>query len=139
MKFDVPITIVSKPVDEAKIGADLFAGQNLGAPILFEGLSSKLQKVFKIISIESDMHKYIVKIKNISSDKLNGVTVKLSGLLEGLFETSPTLEGFSEWNSGEEKKIMYETKQNVSALVSILEDNQQRNIRLQTSVSSDFF
>jgi len=139
LKFDVPITVVSKPIDEAKIGVDLFAGQRSGAPNLFEGLSSKLQKVFKIISIESDMHKYIVKIKNISSDKLDGVTVKLSGLLEGLFETPPTLEGFNKWNSGEEKEIMYETKQNVSALVMILEDNQQKKIRLQKPLSSDFF
>ncbi|MCJ7649361.1 MAG: hypothetical protein MUP85_12160 [Candidatus Lokiarchaeota archaeon] len=139
MKFNIPITIVSKPVDEAKIGVDLFAGQSSSAPTLFEGLSSKLQKVYKIISIDSDMDKYIVKIKNITSDKLYGVTVKLSGLLEGLFETPPTLEGFSEWNSGEEKEIIYATKQNVSALITILEDNSQRNIRIQTSVSSDFF
>ncbi len=139
MKFNIPITVVSKPVDEAKIGVSLFAGQNSSAPTLFEGLSSKFQKVFKIISIDSDMDKYIVKIKNASKDKLHGVTVKLSGLLEGLFETISTLEGFSEWNSGEEKEIMYETKQNVSALITILEDNEQKNIRLQTSVSSDFF
>jgi len=139
MKFNIPITIVSKPVDEAKIGVDLFAGQSSSAPTLFEGLSSKLQKVYKIISIDSDMDKYIVKIKNITSDKLYGVTVKLSGLLEGLFETPPTLEGFSEWNSGEEKEIIYKTKQNVSALITILEDNSQRIIRIQTSVSSDFF
>ena len=85
------------------------------------------------------MDKYIVKIKNISSDTLTGVTVKLSGLLEGLFETPPTLEGFNEWNSQEEKEITYETKQNVSGLVTILEDNQQKIIRLQTPVSSDFF
>ncbi|TFG23282.1 MAG: hypothetical protein EU532_13610 [Promethearchaeota archaeon] len=48
VKFDIPITIVSKPVDEAKIGEDFFAGRNSAAPSLFEGLSSKLQKVFKI-------------------------------------------------------------------------------------------
>jgi hypothetical protein len=139
MKFNIPITIVSKHVDEAKIGVDLFAGQSSGAPTLFEGLSSKLQKVFKIVSIDSDIDKYSVKIKNISKDKLNGVTVKLSGLLEGLFETPPTIEGFNKWNPGEEKEVTYETKQNVSSLVTILEDNQQKNIRLQTSVSADFF
>ncbi len=139
MKFNIPITIVSKHVDEAKIGVDLFAGQSSGAPTLFEGLSSKLQKVFKIVSIDSDIDKYTVKIKNISKDKLNGVTVKLSGLLEGLFETPPTIEGFNKWNPGEEKEVSYETKQNVSSLVTILEDNQQKNIRLQTSVSADFF
>ncbi|MHA1670563.1 MAG: hypothetical protein ACTSV5_08275 [Promethearchaeota archaeon] len=139
MKFNVPITIISKPVDETKIGVDFFASQSSSAPSLFEGLSSKLQKVFRIISIDSDMDKYIVKIKNITKDELNGVTVKLSGLLEGLFETPPTLEGFNEWNSGEEKEIIYETKQNVSALISILEDNTQKSIRIQTPVSTDFF
>lgn len=138
LKFSIPITLVSKPIDEEKIGIDLFAGQGTGAPLLFEGLSSKLQKIFKIESIDSDMEKYIVKIKNISSNKLAGVTVKLSGLLEGLFETAPTLEGFSEWNPQEEKEIMYETKQDISGLITILEDNQQKIIRLQTPVSSDF-
>ena len=139
IRFDVPITIVSKPVDEGKIGEDFFAHQNASAPSLFEGLSSKLQKVFQISSIDSDMDKYTIKIKNTTKDTLNGVSVKVSGLLEGLFESTPILKGFNKWKSGEEKEVKYETKQNVSALITILEDNDQKNIRIQTPVSSDFF
>ena len=139
IKFDVPITIVSKPIDEAKIGEDFFASQSSSAPSLFEGLSSKLQKVFQISSIDSDMDKYMIKIKNITKETLYGVSVKVSGLLEGLFESTPILKGFNKWKSGEEKEFDYETKQNVSALIAILEDNDQKNIRIQTPVSSDFF
>jgi hypothetical protein len=139
IKFDIPITIVSKPVDEAKIGEDFFAHQSASAPTLFEGLSSKLQKVFQIASIDSDMDKYTIKIKNITKETLYGVSVKVSGLLEGLFESTPILKGFKKWESGQEKEVKYETKQNVSALITILEDNDQKNIRIQTPVSSDFF
>ena len=139
IKFDVPITIVSKPVDDTKIGEDFFAHQHASAPTLFEGLSSKLQKVFQISSIDSDMDKYIIKIKNITKETLYGVSVKVSGLLEGLFESTPILKGFKKWESGQEKEVKYETKQNVSALITILEDNDQKNIRIQTPVSSDFF
>ena len=139
IKFDIPITIVSKPVDEAKIGEDFFAHQSSSAPSLFEGLSSKLQKVFQISSIDSDMDKYTIKIKNITKETLYGVSVKVSGLLEGLFESTPILKGFNKWESGKEKEVKYETKQNVSTLITILEDNDQKNIRIQTPVSSDFF
>jgi hypothetical protein len=139
IKFDVPITIVSKPVEEGMIGEDLFASQGSSAPSLFEGLSSKLQKVFQIASIDSDMDKYRIKIKNTTKNTLYGVSVKVSGLLEGLFESTPVLKGFNKWKSGEEKEIDYETKQNVSALITLLEDNDQKNIRIQSPVSSDFF
>jgi len=139
VKFDIPVTIVSKPVDETKIGEDFFAGRSSAAPSLFEGLSSKLQKVFKITSIDSDIDKYKIKIKNITKETLYGVTIKVSGLLEGLFESTPILKGLKQWESGEEKEIDYETKQNISALITILEDNSQKSIRIQTPVSSDFF
>ncbi|MFX0071023.1 MAG: hypothetical protein ACFFAO_08030 [Candidatus Hermodarchaeota archaeon] len=138
-KFEVPITIVSKPIDEEKEGLDLFAGGGSSAPSLFDGISSKFQKVYQVTSIESDLEKYRIKIKNISKEDLEGVTIKLTGLQEGLFETAPELTGFNRWKQGEEKEIIYESKQNISALISILEDNAQKVIRLQSPVSSDFF
>ena len=67
------------------------------------------------------------------------MTVKLSGLQEGLFETASVLTGFNKWKKGEEKEIVYETKQNISALISIIEDNSQKSIRIQTPVSADSF
>jgi hypothetical protein len=139
IRFEVPITIISKPIDEEKMDLNIFAGSSSTAPSLFEGLSSKLQKIFKIISIDSDMEKYRLKIANVSKEALEGVTVKLSGLQEGLFETAPYLMGFKNWEINEEKEIIYESKQNVSALITILEDNSQKSIRIQTPVSSDFF
>jgi len=139
IRFELPITIVSKSIPEEKEGIDLFSGGASAAPSLFDGVTSKFQKIYKIESIDSDMEKYKVKIKNISKEKLEGVTVKVSGLQEGLFETAPNLMGFKSWNKGEEKDIIYETKQNISALITLLEDNSQKSIRIQTAVASDFF
>lgn len=139
INFEVPITIVSKPLSDDKIGVDLFAGSSSRASSVFDGVSSKFQKVFKIESIDSDLEQYILRVKNISKGKLEGVTVKVSGLQEGLFETAPLLSGFNSWKAQEEKEIVYRTKQNVSALVSIFEDNTQKSIRIQSPVSSDFF
>ena len=137
IKFEVPITIVAKPIIEEKESVDLFSGG--GSPSLFEGVTSRFQKIFKIVSIDSDLEKFTLRIKNTSNEDLNGVTIKVSGLQAGLFESAPTLTGFSLWKKGEEKEILYETKQDITALVSLLEDNDQKNIRIQSPVSADFF
>jgi len=139
IKFEVPITIVAKTLSGHEVGVDLFSKSATAAPSIFNGVSSKFQKVFKIASIDSDIEKYIIRIKNISKDSLKGVSVKTSGLQEGLFETEPALTGFSTWESSEEKEIVYNSKQNISALICILEDNSQRVIRIQTPLASNFF
>jgi len=139
IKFELPITIISKGLSENKADVELFSGSPSAAPSLLDGISSRFQKSYQIVSIDSDLEKYIIKVKNISKKKLEGVTVKVSGLQEGLFETAPILTGFKSWKPNEEKEINYATKQNVSALISILEDNTQRSIRMQTPVASDFF
>ncbi|MFX1327267.1 MAG: hypothetical protein ACFE91_03880 [Promethearchaeota archaeon] len=138
IKFEVPITISTGPISKEKVGVDLFSEGTAAASSLFEGIS-KFQKTYKIISIDSDIDRYILKIKNISKEDLKGVTVKISGLQEGLFETAPSLTGFNSWAKGEEKEIIYETKQNVTALISILEDNSQQSIRIQSPVSEVSF
>ncbi|TFG15105.1 MAG: hypothetical protein EU535_02285 [Promethearchaeota archaeon] len=139
LKFEIPITIAAKPVSATQEELDLFSGGQASAPSLFDGISSKFQKTYKVSEIESDLEKYMVRIKNISDNDLKGVTVKISGLQEGIFETASNLVGFEKWKKGEEKEIVYETKQNISALITILEDNSQRTIRLQTPVAADFF
>ena len=139
IKFEVPITITSSPIAEKKVGLDLFANEGLEASSVFNGISSKFQKVYKIISIDSDIDKYRLTIKNISKKDLQGVTIKILGLQEGLFETSPILTGFSTWKKDEEKEIEYEIKQDISALITIIEDNSQQNIRIQSPVSTASF
>jgi hypothetical protein len=139
IKFEVPITIVAKSLSGNEVGVDLFSKDTTAAPSIFNGVSSKFQKVFQITSIDSDIEKYSIRIKNISKDSLEGVSVKTTGLQEGLFETEPTLTGLSNWESNEEKEIVYNSKQNISALICILEDNSQRVIRIQTPLASGFF
>ncbi|TFF90645.1 MAG: hypothetical protein EU548_01980 [Promethearchaeota archaeon] len=138
IKFEVPLTIIAKPFSETKEGIDWFGRRDSEASTLFD-VSSKFQKTYKVLSVDSDLEKYRIKIKNISNEDLYGVTIKLSGLQKGLFETAPSLTGFNKWQIGEEKEIAYETKQDISALVSVIEDNSQKSIRIQTQVSSDFF
>ncbi|MFX1500027.1 MAG: hypothetical protein ACFFDH_03580 [Promethearchaeota archaeon] len=139
IRLEVPITISSGPISTEKTGIDLFSEGTAAASSLFDGIS-KFQKTYKIISIDSDIDKYIIKIKNISKDDLKGVTTVVSGLQEGLFETAPNLTGFNIWRSGEEKEVVYETKQNITALISILEDNSQQRIRIQSPVTvTNFF
>ncbi len=138
IKLEVPITISAGPIFTEKVNVDLFSEGTAGASSLFDGIS-KFQKTYKVLSIDSDIDKYILKIKNIAKDDLKGVTVKITGLQEGLFETAPSLTGFNTWKTGEEKEIVYETKQNVTALISILEDNSQQSIRIQSPVSESSF
>ena len=139
IKFEVPITIVAKSASGNETGTDLFSKGVAVTPSIFNGVSSKFQKVFKITTIDSDIERYNIGIKNISKEPLKGVSVKISGLQEGLFETDPTLTGFSSWEPNEEKEIVYKSKQNISALICILEDNSQRVIRIQKPLASDFF
>jgi hypothetical protein len=121
------------------VAVDLFAGEGSDASTLFNGISSKFQKVYKVISIDSDIDKYRLNIKNISKKDLKGVTIKILGLQEGLFETSPSLTGFNTWKIDEEKEIVYEIKQDITALITILEDNSQQYIRIQSPVSTVSF
>jgi hypothetical protein len=139
IRFEVPISIAATTLKGEKIGVDLFAGESSTASSLFDSVSSKFQKIFKVVSIDSDIDKYVLKIKNISKKDLSGVSVKIIGLQEGLFETSPSLVGFHTWKKDEEKEISYEIKQDISALITILEDNDQQNIRIQSPVSTVSF
>jgi hypothetical protein len=139
--FKLPITIVTEPIREEHPELDLFSGQETRAPSVFEDISSKFQKRFQIFDIDQlqgkspDTTIYKLKTKNISKENLEGATIKLSGLQEGLFETSPTLRGFKKWNSQEEKSISFETKKNITAIVSIIEDNSQKSLRIQTPIN----
>lgn len=138
IKLEIPITISTGPISEEKVGVDFFSENSAAASSLFDGIS-KFQKIYKVVSIDSDIDKYIMRIKNISKNDLKGVTVVISGLQEGLFETASQLTGLNTWKKGEEKEIVYETKQNITALISILEDNSQQKIRIQSPVSEASF
>jgi hypothetical protein len=138
IKLEIPITITSGPISEKKVGVDLFSESAGAASSVFDGIS-RFQKVYKVVSIDSDIEKYILRIKNISKENLHGVTVSVAGLQEGIFETASYTTGFNIWAKGEEKEIIYETKQNITSLISILEDNSQQSIRMQSPVADKSF
>jgi hypothetical protein len=141
IEFKLPIIIVSEPIKEEQPELDLFSGEESQAPSVFEDITSKFQKSFNILNIERNFGKseetniFKINIKNISKENLEGATIKLTGLQEGLFETSPSLFGFKEWDSGDNKEISYETKKNISTIISIIEDNSQKMIRIQIPVN----
>lgn len=142
IQFEVPLTILAKSTyQEGTSEVDLFAKGVTGGMNVFDGAGAKFQKRFQLISIDSEsdgstgMKIYKVKMKNISKEDLEGVTVKLSGLQEGLFETSPELKGYKFWGKDQEKELVYSVKQNISAIVSNIEDNSQKAIRIQTPIS----
>ena len=142
IKFEIPITIAAKPpLSEPKGDIDLFSKESSGGMNIFDDISSKLQKRFQLVSISSEKASdsedrlYKMKLKNISKDDLKGITIKLSGLQEGLFETRPELLGIKSWNKEEEKELVYKSKQNISAIISIIEDNSQKRVRIQTPIS----
>jgi hypothetical protein len=135
IKFEIPITITTKPLAKLKADFDFIRKHVSKTPSLFEEIPSKFQKNFKVVSIESDINKYIIRLKNISDENLSGVSVKILGLQSNLFETASSLVGFNSWKIGEEKEINYEIKQDISTLISIIEDNSQKTTRIQFSVS----
>ncbi len=144
IQFKLPITIVSQPIfiEEEKSGMDLFTKGVTGGMNIFEEVSSKskFQKRFQLLSIDlkseedSELKEYRIKIKNISNEDLEGVTVRLFGLQEGLFETRYQTRGFNSWLKGEEKELTYSLKQDISAIVSNIEDNSQESVRIQTPI-----
>ncbi len=137
IKFELPITVVSKPNREKKKGIDLFSGTQSEAPSLFGQVTSKFQKRFDILSIkeleteQKELSKYEIELENISGQDLEGITVKVAGLQEGLFETSPELTGLSSWKKDAKKKIHFHTKQKVTGLSLRIEDNSQKVISIQ--------
>jgi len=135
IQFEVPITISTQRLIEGPLELDLFSEQDTGSSKFFEELPSKLQKRFEIISISKEgENRYKTKIKNISYEELQGITVKLRGLQEGLFETAPFFKGFNLWLPNEEKEIVYKSLQNISSIIITIEDNSQRSVRIQTSI-----
>jgi len=139
IKFEIPITITTKSYEETRSDFELIQRPVLKTPSLFEELPSSFTKKFEVVSIESDIDKYVITLKNVSGEYLSGISVKISGLQSNLFETASSLVGFNSWKNGEEKEIIYEIKQDISTIVSTIEDNSQKATRIQTPVSDESF
>ncbi len=135
ISFEIPIII--KPQKQQNIiETGLFREREEGLE-LFEAPPA-IKKGMNIISIDTDKDTssstfiYKLRIKNNLKDILNGVTIESSGIQRGLFETYKHMTGFCTWLPGEEKIIEYKTRQEIDTLISTIETNSQKQIRIQT-------
>jgi hypothetical protein len=132
IKFQVPIIILPDIIPSAD--HDLFApgkGSTDFKP------KSRPKNAFEVTEplLDSPNRTFEIKITNrIPSKTLTGITVKATGVQEGLFETPSFTQGIASWASGETKIIKYRTQTNVSNIVLVIEDNDFTQTRLVANV-----
>jgi len=135
ISFEIPIIVIPQKEQEI-VDNSLFREREEGLE-LFEPPPA-IKKGMTIISIDTDKDTfsstfiYKLRIKNNLKDTLNGVTIENSGIQQGLFETYKHMMGFNTWLPGEEKSIEYKTRQEIDTLISTIETNSQKQIRIQT-------
>jgi len=135
ISFEIPI-IIKLQKEQKIVDTGLFREREEGLE-LFEAPPA-IKKGMNIISIDTDKDTssstfiYKLRIKNNLKDILNGVTIENSGIQRGLFETYKHMTGFNSWLSGEEKIVEYKTRQEIDTLISTIETNSQKQIRIQT-------
>lgn len=137
VSFEIPIIIRTEKAKQKSV-VELFAEREEQME-LFEPPTIK-KGGLNIISIETDKNAapqaftYKIKIKSNLSETLTGVTVENTGIQQGLFETAKQTTGFNSWGPGEEKIIEYKLRQEIDSLVSFIEDNSQKQLRIQTKI-----
>jgi len=135
--FEIPI-IIKTTKGKEMVDTGLFRERKENAE-LFKPLPA-IVKGIKIISIDTDKNNtshtfvYRLLLENNLNETLEGVTIENSGVQKGLFETYKHMTGFEKWLPGEEKTIEYKTRQEVDTLISIIEDNSHKSLRIQKDV-----
>ena len=135
--FEIPILINPKK-GQKRIDTGLFREREKGTE-LFEAPPA-IRKGMNLISVDIDRDTasstftYKLRIKNNLKNVLNGITIENSGTQQGLFETYKHMTGFNTWLPGEEKIIEYRTRQEIDTIISTIETNSQKQIRIQTNL-----
>ncbi|OLS15116.1 MAG: hypothetical protein RBG13Loki_1251 [Promethearchaeota archaeon CR_4] len=133
IKFQVPITIL--PNGTTSGDHELFAP---GKSNVDFKPKSRPKNVFEVTTprLDSQNRTFEIKITNrLPSKTLTGVTIKATGVQEGLFETPSYMQGIATWASGEIKTILYRTQPNVTNIVLVIEDNDFTQTRLVAPVA----
>ncbi len=133
IKFQVPITILPDVIPTGN--QELFA-PGKGAADLKPKTRPKTAFEVAVPVLDEANRTFELKITNkVPSKNLEGVTVKVTGVQEGLFETPSFTQGISKWAPGEEKTISYRTQPNISNIVLVIEDNEFTQTRLVANVA----
>ena len=65
-------------------------------------------KQIDIIDHEIEETHLILQVKNVANRVLEGVTIKIAGLIEELFEKFPKMIGIARWEQDEERCLIYD-------------------------------
>jgi hypothetical protein len=133
IKFQVPIMISA---DITQVANQELFGPGKGTADLKP--KTRPRTAFEISEpvLDEANRTFELKITNkVPSKNLEGVTVKVTGVQEGLFETPSYTQGFASWAPDEVKTIKYRTQPNISNIVLIIEDNEFTQTRLVANVA----
>lgn len=133
VKFQVPITI--SPAALESQGNGLFEPTDQVAPFKVKARSKEAFEVTRV-DFDATNRTFEIRITNCLSEKiLEGVTIRVTGMQSGLFETSAFTFGLGDWAPGEEKVLQYRTHPNISNLFLLVEDNDITQTRVVASTT----
>ncbi|MFW9991031.1 MAG: hypothetical protein ACFFD4_03120 [Candidatus Odinarchaeota archaeon] len=107
INFQLPVKILTPLAEKEtmKEGSALFSDQ-----IPDQDADDVLVRKIKLVKHGVKEGYPVFRLKNTSGKKLSGITVKIAGIRNELFEWGPWMEGFSDWHSQEEIELLYTKK-----------------------------
>ncbi len=105
IQITIPIQILHPPAEEWEEPLLIQPKQETGPSLLF---AKKPTNLLKITGHEIEGNRLILHVRNVTDRILEGVTFKVAGLVEELFERFPQIIGIAKWDRNEEKFLTYE-------------------------------
>ncbi|MEM2133596.1 MAG: hypothetical protein Q6366_006045 [Candidatus Freyarchaeota archaeon] len=116
IKFQIPINIVLPPMEDAGLFEEAKAQSILKGKLLPQSIEVSVE--------QKEKEKLIIHVTNNARQELRGVTIKVVGIKEELFETAPYMLGIKRLPAGKEVELNYELhEKNVQSFQMSFEDN----------------
>ncbi|MFQ6124568.1 MAG: hypothetical protein ACE5R6_08195 [Candidatus Heimdallarchaeota archaeon] len=100
----IPIQVLRPSVEEWEEPLLIQPEQEIGASLFF---AKKPNNLLNITGHEIEGNRLILHVRNVTNRILEGVTFKVAGLVEELFERFPQIIGIAKWAQNEEKFLTY--------------------------------
>ncbi|WXG40329.1 MAG: hypothetical protein WED07_05850 [Candidatus Freyarchaeum deiterrae] len=128
IKFQIPINIILPPVKEEGLFEESKAQGILKGKILPQSLEVSVE--------QKDKDNLSMSVTNNAKQELKGVTIKVVGIKEELFETAPFMLGIKKVPEGKEVELNYELREkNVQSFQLVFEDNEGNTINKRIKMS----
>lgn len=127
IKFQIPINIVLPPTMEEGLFEESKARDILKGKISPQSLEVSVEK--------KEKEKLIMQVTNNTKKELKGVTIRVVGIKEELFETAPYMLGIKALPVGKEVELNYEPREkNVQSFQLSFEDNEGNTINKRIKI-----